>query len=150
MRLEEEINQSKFRSNYHKAHLNILFTAAWLNQNTGQVLKAFNISGQQFNILRILRGRHPEPATVKLLTERMIDKMSNASRLVEKLKQKGMVERHACPDDRRRVDIVITDKGMQTVNEASKALENGEREISQQLSTEEAGQLSDLLDKLRS
>ncbi len=150
MRLEEEINQPKFRSNYHKAHLNILFTAAWLNQNTAQVLKAFNISGQQFNILRILRGRYPEPATVKLLTERMIDKMSNASRLVEKLKQKGMVERHACPDDRRRVDIVITDKGMETVNEASKALENGEREVSQQLSAEEAGQLSDLLDKLRS
>ncbi|MEO0775017.1 MAG: MarR family transcriptional regulator [Bacteroidota bacterium] len=149
MRLEEEINQPRFKSHYQKAHLNILFTAAWLNQNTAQVLKAFNISGQQFNILRILRGRHPEPATVKLLTERMIDKMSNASRLVEKLKQKGLVERHACPEDRRRVDIVITERGMQTVNEASRALEDGERALNQQLSPEEAKLLSDLLDKLR-
>lgn len=149
MKLEEEINQSKFKSEAHKAHLNILFTASWLGQQSSKELKAFNISSQQFNILRILRGRHPEPATVKLLGERMLDKMSNASRLVEKLKQKGLVERRTCPVDRRRVDILITEAGLKVVNEASQVLESSSALAMPNLNKEEALQLSDLLDKLR-
>ncbi len=149
MRLEEEINQKEFKSAHQKAHLNILFTAAWLNQNTSKGLKPFNISWQQFNILRILRGRHPEPATVKLLTERMIDKMSNASRLVEKLKQKGLVERRSCPNDRRRVDVLITEAGLKTVAEASEVLEKETNNFLGHLAEEEALLLSDFLDKIR-
>ena len=78
MKLEEEIKQSKFKDEYHKLGVNIIYSASWMSTLHLHTLKIFNISVQQFNILRILKGRHPEPATVKLLTERMIDKMSNA------------------------------------------------------------------------
>lgn len=149
MRLEEEIKQSKFKDEYHKLGVNIIYSASWMSSRHLQILKKFNISIQQFNILRILKGQHPEPATVKLLTERMIDKMSNASRLVEKLKQKGLVERTSCPKDRRRVDIAITAEGKKVVTRASKILE---KEINNSLSVltkKEAKQLNDLLDKMR-
>ncbi|MCO6476159.1 MAG: winged helix DNA-binding protein [Phaeodactylibacter sp.] len=149
MKIEEEINQKKFKSVYHKAHINVLFTASWLSQNSAQLLKPYKISWQQFNILRILRGMYPEPATIKLLTERMIDKMSNASRLVEKLKNKGYVERRVCPSDRRRVDIEITDKGLQALEDISRIMEEGLHRKMSILSQEEAAQLNALLDKLR-
>ena len=149
MKIEEEIKQKKFSSVYHKAHINVLFTASWLSQNSAQLLKPFKISWQQFNILRILRGMYPEPATVKLLTERMIDKMSNASRLVEKLKQKGLVERRVCPSDRRRVDVEITEKGLSVLEDISFIMEQEKKKKMGNLSSEEADQLNQLLDKLR-
>lgn len=149
MKIEEEIQQTTFKNIYQKANINLLFSAAWLTSNTTQALKPFNISWQQFNVLRILRGMHPKPASVKLLMERMIDKMSNASRLVEKLKQKGLVERVACPADRRQVDIFITDKGLQLLEEASAAVETLTDGRLGSLTEEEAMQLNQLLDKFR-
>jgi DNA-binding MarR family transcriptional regulator len=149
MKIEEEIKQTKFRDQYQKAAINIFFTASWMNSLNAEALKPFNISIQQFNILRILKGMYPEPVTVKLLTERMIDKMSNASRLVDKLNNKNLVERKSCPMDRRRVDVKITDFGLKTVNEASKALEVGINHKMKNITELEAGQLSDLLDRLR-
>ena len=122
MKIEDAIKQSKFENEYHKVHVNILFTAAYLNQLVATTLKPYNLTGPQFNVLRILRGLHPEPATIKLITARMIDKMSNASRLVEKLKQKGYVERIACEEDRRRVNVTITAKGLDLLEQASAAL----------------------------
>ena len=149
MKLEKEINQTVFKSEYQKAQINVLVTSAWINQNTNKALKKFNISWQQFNILRILRGRHPEPASVKLLAERMIDKMSNASRLVEKLKLKNLVERKACPEDRRKVDILITEEGLALIEEASTIIEQQANDLEKNLTKEEATLLSDLLDKMR-
>jgi DNA-binding MarR family transcriptional regulator len=149
MRIEDEIQQKKFQNVYQKAHINILFTASWLNQSAMHSLRPYNISWQQFNILRILRGMSPEPATVKLLTERMIDKMSNASRLVEKLKQKGLVERNHCSEDRRRVNIVLTEEGLQLVNAASKSVDEEVSQVWDRLSDEEAQNLNEILDKLR-
>lgn len=149
MKLEEEIQQSKFKDEYHKLGVNIIYSASWMSSKHLHVLKKFNLSIQQFNILRILKGRHPEPATVKLLTERMIDKMSNASRLVEKLKQKGLVERTSCPEDRRRVDIAITEEGLKIVNQASKITEVEIENTLSTLTKKEAKQLNDLLDKMR-
>lgn len=149
MRLEEEIKQSKFKDEYHKLGVNIIYSASWMSTRHLQVLKKFNLSIQQFNILRILRGGHPEPASVKLLTERMIDKMSNASRLVEKLKQKGLVERTSCPEDRRQVDIAITKEGIKIVNQASNVLEKEIENTLSVLTKKEAKQLNDLLDKMR-
>ncbi|MFK7772430.1 MAG: MarR family winged helix-turn-helix transcriptional regulator [Saprospiraceae bacterium] len=149
MRLEEEIKQSKFKDEYHKLGVNIIYSASWMSSQHLQILKKFSISVQQFNILRILKGRYPEPATVKLLTERMIDKMSNASRLVEKLKQKGLVERTSCPEDRRRVDIAITAEGKKIVDQASKILETEINNSLSVLTKKEAKQLNDLLDKMR-
>ena len=149
MRIEDEIQQKKFKSEYQKAHINILFTAAWLNQQNQQILKPLGISTQQFNILRILRGMHPQPASIKLLTERMIDKMSNASRLVDKLLAKDLVQRNESGADRRRVDVVITDKGLQLLEKASIAVEDSLQQEMAMLSEEEAARLNELLDQLR-
>ena len=149
MRLEEEIKQSKFKDETHKLGVNIIYSASWLSSKHLRVLKEFNLSIQQFNILRILRGRHPESATVKLLSERMIDKMSNASRLVEKLRHKGLVERTSCPEDRRSVDIAITREGLEIINQASKVTENEMKNVLSTLTKKEAKQLNDLLDKMR-
>ncbi len=136
MRIEDEIQQKKFKSEYQKAHINILFTAAWLNQQNQQILKPLGISSQQFNILRILRGMHPQPASIKLLTERMIDKMSNASRLVDKLLAKDLVQRNESGADRRRVDVVITNKGLQLLEKASIAVEDSLQQEMAMLSEE--------------
>lgn len=149
MKIEEAIKQKKFESEFQKAHINIMYTANWLGRSLGPVLDDLDLTWQQFNILRILRGMHPEPATVKLLTERMIDKMSNASRLVEKLKKKGMVERQSCEFDRRQVDIVLTDKGRVILEEASAQLKILTEQTFSSLSTEEAKGLNNLLDRLR-
>lgn len=149
MRIEDEIRQKKFASEYQKLHVNVLFTAAWLGQRTTKVIKPFGISQQQFNILRILRGMHPKPATIKLLTERMIDKMSNASRLVDKLVQKGLVIRTEAELDRRRVDVQITTQGLSVLQEASQAVDAAIHNEVQNLSAAEAAQLNALLDRMR-
>ena len=149
MKIEQEINQKKFKSDYQKAHINVLFTASWFSQQSMQLLKSFNISWQQFNILRILRGMHPKPATVKVLTERMIDKMSNASRLVEKLKQKGLVDRKECHEDRRRVNIQITPSGLDLLQKASVLMEENLEKQMSDITMEEARELNRILDKLR-
>lgn len=148
MRIEEEINQRQFQSSEQKALINILFTTSWLSKEQSKVLKPFGLSMQQFNILRILRGMKGQPATVKLLTERMIDRMSNASRLVDKLLQKGLVRREICSEDRRKVDIFISDKGMSLAELASAAIDNSISDIVG-LDSDEAALLSNLLDKLR-
>ena len=93
MRLEKEIKSKTFKDPFEKLVVNIIYTWNWLNYWHNQQFKKYGISQQQYNILRILRGQYPNPATVNLLKERMLDKMSNASRLVEKLRQKGLVER---------------------------------------------------------
>lgn len=148
MKIEDEIKQTKpFINPQIKAVVNMSFTASWLSTIQTQNLKRFGISLQQYNILRILKGMHPEPATVKILIERMIDKNSNASRLVDKLKIKGLVERNACEEDRRRVDVLITEKGLKVLEESTKVLENQNNKIN--LTDEEAILLSDLLDKMR-
>ncbi len=147
--IEEAIQQKRFSSANHRAQVNIIYTASWLNQETAQALKPFGLSLQQFNILRILRGRGDQPSTIKLLTERMLDKMSNASRLVDKLKDKGYVERKECLSDRRRVDILITDKGLKVIGDASDEVDRIREKYFQNLTDEEADNLSNLLDKLR-
>lgn len=147
-RIEEEIHQVKpFPNLRTKALVNIIFTASWVEAQQAQLLKPFGISIQQYNILRILKGMRPKPATVKLLIERMIDKNSNASRLVDKLLKKGLVERHACKEDRRRVDVFITDAGVQLIDEVAMLMEN--YAPYHHLTEEEADQLSNLLDKMR-
>src|SRR5258708_7664949 len=108
----EEIRQKKFSSEYHKMALNIIYTGNWITSVNGDRLKKHKLTPPQFNILRILRGQHPNPATVNLLIERMLDKMSNASRLVDKLKEKGLVERKTSENDRRACDVMITKRGL--------------------------------------
>lgn len=147
MKLEDEISQKKFKSEHHKVLVNVLYTANWIDSIHSGKLKPHGITGQQFNILRILRGQYPKPASVKLLKERMLDKMSDVSRLVEKLRVKDLVERKTCINDRRNVDIIITQKGLDLLASLD-YLEDELRKILS-LDSEEAEQLNVLLDKMR-
>ncbi len=148
MEIGKEIKQSKFKNEYQKMLINILFTSGWLSSKHSCNLKPFGISSQQFNLLRILRGQHPKPATVNLLIERMLDKNSNASRLVEKLRIKKLVERAVCPEDRRAVNVVITQKGLDLLEELDKQEGLFLKDL-KNISENEAEQLNFLLDKLR-
>lgn len=148
MKLEEEIKQSSFRNEYHRLAVNILYTHSWLMSKIADHLWKFDITPQQFNLLRILRGQYPDPASISLLKERMIDKMSDASRLVDRLISKGLVKREICPDDRRRVNVIITKKGLnllKKIDETDQTIDN----FLNSLSEEEAVILNNLLDKLR-
>lgn len=148
MRIEDEIKQRQFKDEYNKLLVNLMFTNSWFSAQLSRWLRPYSISAQQYNILRILKGQYPKPAPLKLLTDRMIDKMSNTSRLVEKLKQKGMVSREICETNRRQVDIAITDKGLQTTEEITEIINSNVSDM-RYLSDMEANQLNELLDKLR-
>lgn len=148
MKLEEEIKQPKFKNEYNKLGINILFTQSWLSYKQQAFFKKAGITPQQYNVLRILRGQQPKPATINLLIERMLDKSSNASRIVDKLEAKGLVKRTTCPNDRRAVDVLITENGLDLL----KKMDAGEQEWEKNLHTltaDEAAQLNHLLDKLR-
>jgi DNA-binding MarR family transcriptional regulator len=147
-KIEEEIKQKKFLNEYQKLGINIMFTASWIMAAHNQKMKKHGISLQQFNILRILRGQYPNPAPLKLLTERMIDKMSNTSRLVEKLVNKKLVERKICKMNRRQVDIVITPLGLNLVEKVSQDIEQGLKDR-YHLTKDEAQHINELLDKMR-
>jgi DNA-binding MarR family transcriptional regulator len=149
MSIEKEIRQEKFNSEFHKAAINILYTGSWLYNINSSYLKKYNITPEQFNVLRILRGKHPEPMMLSEITERMIDKSSNCTRLVEKLRQKGLVSREICKNNRRQVDIGINDKGLQLL----KKIDNDSpawMETMNKLNKTEAKELNRILDKLRS
>jgi DNA-binding MarR family transcriptional regulator len=148
MTIEKAIHQKKFSNDYEKAVVNILYTASWLDALTIQTLKPFGISPQQFNVLRILRGANPSVVRLADITERMLDKNSNATRLVEKLRQKNLLEREVCPSNRRQVDISITQKGLDLLAEIDKLSSNWIDPL-RSLSKTEAQQLNTLLDKLR-
>lgn len=148
MKLEDEIASHKFTSNYHKSIVNILYTYGWLTNVLRQRLDDREITLQQYNILRILRGQFPNPATVNLLRDRMLDKMSDASRIVDRLYKKGLLNRSTNAKDRRAVDIFITKKGLELLKELDSEM-NLDEFFQENLSTEEAGLLSDLLDKFR-
>ncbi|MCU0426566.1 MAG: MarR family transcriptional regulator [Candidatus Kapabacteria bacterium] len=146
--IEKEITQNKFRNESHKAIINVIYTGNWLTAKHSKFLKKFDLTEQQFNILRILRGQRPKPASIGLLRDRMLDKMSDVSRLVERLRKLGLVEREVSPTDRRTVEIVITKLGVQLLSR----IDRKNREIDatvQNLSEEELQQLNTLLDKLR-
>lgn len=148
MEIEKEIFQSKFKSPLQKSVINIIYTSGWLNSRQSKTLKPYGLTSQQYNILRILRGQHPKPASITLLTERMLDKMSNASRLVEKLVAKKLVERTICPTDRRQVNVVINEAGLQLLADLDSSMDLMEA-TGMGLTDEELETLSNLLDRLR-
>jgi DNA-binding MarR family transcriptional regulator len=148
MRLEEEIKQKEFKDSYNKAIVNLLFTQSYIVTKQSFLFKPFGLSPEQYNVLRILKGQKGSPITVSSIQERMLNKMSNASRLVEKLKQKEMVVREECPRDRRQVDILITEKGMDVLDRLHNQMHKLNRTLIQ-LTEAEVDQLNLLLDKLR-
>lgn len=150
MTLEKEIYQVKpFNNDYHKAFVNINYTGKWLSQFTSDFLKPYNLTPQQYNILRILRGKFPVATTIKYIRERMLDRMSDASRIVELLRIKGLVERNICLGNRRKMDVLITQKGLYLLGEIEKEIYTRIDNRLSALNEHEVTQLNFLLDKLR-
>ncbi len=149
MKIEDAIKQVQFKNNRQKAMINVLYTASWLNTKSAGVIKEQPVTMQQFNVLRILRGAKGKPVPVKYIKERMLDKMPDVSRIVEKLVRKDYVERKECASDRRNVDISITDTGLELLEHLDQLIDPFQ-EIFTVLSEEELIQLNALLDKLRS
>jgi len=147
--IDKEISQTKpFRNNYHKASVNLIYTGKWIIKLHNELFKTFGLSIQQYNILRILNGRYPKTATVKYIRNRMLDKMSDASRVVETLNQKGLIKRSQAIADRRRVDIVILPEGAAILEDIEKLGVEMDNFLSK-LNEEEIVLLNNLLDKLR-
>ncbi len=122
MGLEQEIKQGKqFDSEYEKLIVNLIYTNSWLSEQQLKTFKPFGITAPQYNVLRILRGQYPEPCTVNTIIDRMLDRMSNASRIVDRLETKGLVERKVCKTDRRAKDVVITDSGLALLDRVDQA-----------------------------
>ena len=147
MTLEKDINQQVFRSEYQKAILNLIYTFNWVNEKINKRFEPFDITQQQFNILRILRGAG-QPLSTLQIRQRMLDKMSDTSRIVDRLVKKGMVKKSISREDRRLVDVLLTDKGkklLQSMDGMNEEMES----IFKYLSTEEAKHLNTLLDKIR-
>ncbi len=148
MGLEEDIKQRKFKNQYQKAGVNLAFTYSFMVNRNMRMLKKFGLTLPQFNILRILRGQHPKVTTVNDLIDRMLDKSSNASRIVEKLRAKNLVERRVSELDRRAVDISITQAGLNLLALIDKVEHEFYFGIDS-LTEEEATLLNVLLDKGR-
>jgi DNA-binding MarR family transcriptional regulator len=142
--ISKDINTT-FPNNKVKALLNIIYTGNWINSHQNTFFSPFGISPQQFNILRILRGAD-QPLKVQTIKERMLERSPNATRLMDKLCSKNLIERIPCPEDRRVVHIVITTEGLQLLEDISKKMDF---DLLENLNEKEAGQLSDLLDKIR-
>lgn len=148
MKLEEELKQARFTDDFLKAVLNILVTADQISHAANATLKPYGISKEQFNVLRILRGQHPQPSPLQLISERMISKSSNATRLVEKLRLKGLVDRQVCASNRRKVDIVITPEGLDLLEEVDPMMRQSHDHM-RTLTNAETKELNRLLEKMR-
>lgn len=149
MKIEEELKQSKFRSNQHKAVVNIMFTYAWISDRFRDIFKNYKLTSQQYNVLRILRGSYPKamnPNQIKLV---MIDKNPDLTRLCDRLVVLGYIERCIDSDNKRKMNIKILEKGLEILEKIDPVMDQFQQSLFG-LNEDEALQLSDLLDKLRS
>lgn len=147
MKIDDAI-QSKFKDNKQRATVNLLYTANWLSSQISDILKEKDITHQQYNVLRILRGAKGEPVSLKYVKERMLDRMSDVSRIVDKLLKKKHLQRNQCPNDRRNVDITITKDGLQLLADLD-AVMNEKDDVFSSFTDEEINIFNELLDKLR-
>ncbi len=148
MGIEKDIQQARFRNIYQKVTVNLIYTLGWMRDQTKTFLESEDITLQQFNILRILRGSYPKPLSTLQIRERMLEKMSDTSRIVDRLITKGLVKKIVCKNDRRLVDVIISDKGKKLL-ERLDAKEDQLDAIVGNLSEKDASTLSDLLDRIR-
>lgn len=148
MKFKEAVKQREFRSPQVEAALNIVFTANWLDEITRNFLKPHDISPEQYNVLRILRGNHPETYALQEIRDRMLNRWSNASRLVEKLRKKGYLIRRPMESNRRKVEIKITNEGLEFLKELEDLPIAGDF-YNKGLTDEQAQQLTSLLDTFR-
>jgi DNA-binding MarR family transcriptional regulator len=145
-KIEDEIKQKRFTNNLQKAVVNLIYTSNWLQYRQQDFFKSFGITGQQFNILRILKGQHPKSISATEIKSRMLDRNSDVSRLLDRLAAKKMITKKTCPNDKRATDVLITAEGIALLREVSR---NQHQDGFLFLNEEEAATLSDLLDKAR-
>ena len=148
MSIEKDIKQKHFKNPYNKVTVNVMFTTSWILSKYAKILKPYNLTEQQYNVLKILRECYPQSANVNYILEGMIDKMSNASRLVDKLVLKNLVKKVKSQYDLRSVDILLTEKGIDLMNELSIVMDNYEKSY-YGLDEKEVNLLNILLEKLR-
>jgi DNA-binding MarR family transcriptional regulator len=148
MSIEKDIQQPKFRNEYHKTVVNLIFTYNWITEKTKQFFEKGDITSQQYNILRILRGAG-KPLSTLQIRQRMLDKMSDTSRIVDRLVKKELVQKVICKTDRRLVDVTITDTGLQLLDRLDSYNEQMDAMLGN-LTEEDAKLLNNLLDKIRS
>ena len=148
MSIEKDIKQKHFNNPYNKVTVNVMFTTGWMLSKHAKILKPYDLTEQQYNVLKILRECYPQSANVNYILERMIDKMSNASRLVDKLVLKNLVKKVKSKYDLRSVDILLTEKGIDLMNELSIVMDNYENSY-YGLDEKEVTLLNVLLEKLR-
>jgi DNA-binding MarR family transcriptional regulator len=147
MKIEDEIKQKKFRSEYHKLLINLIFTTNWLNNMQQRFFKPYGITAQQYNVLRILKGQYPGPASVGMVQERMLDRSSNITRLVDKLIEKKLVSRCENPQNRRMQELRITEKGISFVDEIMN--QQNDEQFFSKITEEEARKMNETLDNMR-
>ena len=150
MEIEKVIKQNtKFRSSHEKAAVNLIYTNSWFKDLQNALFKDHSILPQHYNVLRILKGRHPEPVSPGTIKEVMLEKNNDVTRLLDKLVTKGLAKRQLCPVNRRKMDINITDKGIKLLLELDEPMKKHLSEMKKKLTEKEAEQLSQLLDKMR-
>lgn len=149
MKIEEVIKSTMPMDNSKKIILNVLFTQNVITDNFNELLKPYEISGEQYNVLRILRGQKGNPANMSMIQERMVARTSNTTRLVDKLLLKELVTRKVCPENRRKIEVLITQKGLDVLKEIDPKLIEHEQSFSKKLNSEELEQLNHLLEKYR-
>lgn len=149
MKIEEIIKSNVTMDEAKKIVLNIMVTQNVISEKFNEVLKPYDLSGEQYNVLRILRGQKGNPANMCVIQERMIAKNSNTTRLIDKLLLKNLVTREVCPENRRKIEVLITEKGLQLLKELDpKVLEN-EKLFAANLNQKELVELNTLLEKYR-
>ena len=149
MRIEDEIKSTVPMALAKKVVLNITFTKSIVSDKFQELIKPYDLSGEQYNVLRILRGQKGKPANMSVIQERMVAKSSNTTRLIDKLLLKDMVTRKECPANRRKIEILITQKGLDILSVLDPLVIEHENYFAQNLSTEELNQLNVLLEKYR-
>jgi DNA-binding MarR family transcriptional regulator len=150
MRIEQVIKQEKFNDPYEKVVVNLIYTSNWVRDKQNQTFRNYDILPQHYNVLRILKGRHPNPVSPGEIKEVMLDKGTDVTRLIDKLVNKELTKRGLCESNRRKMDVVITEKGLQLLKDIEEPMQIFRNQLRDQLTEPEAGMLSNLLDKLRS
>lgn len=149
MKIEEILKSTVPMDNSKKIIMNIIYTQNVISENFNEILKPYDISSEQYNVLRILRGQKGNPANMCVIQERMLAKTSNTTRLVDKLLLKKLVTREVCPENRRKIEVLITPKGLNLLSELEPKINSHEHSFSNNLSEEEMSQLNHLLEKFR-
>jgi DNA-binding MarR family transcriptional regulator len=149
MSIGQEIKSSVELSLNQKIVINLLKTGSWINECSGDYFKQYDLSMQQYNVLRILRGKKGESANLSYVQDRMISPMSNTTRLIEKLRLKGLLTRVLCENNRRKIEIDITDKGLDLLKEIDGTMDAHQESITKNLTMKEIALLNDLLTKIR-